>query len=46
MIDVKQLGTARFDECVAAGEAMELAQAVHYAHEQIEHTRLQLDDQP
>ena len=37
------LGEARFDECVAAGAAMELAEAVRYAHEQIEHTRRQLD---
>ena len=39
------LGDSKFDECVATGAAMELAEAVQYAHEQIEHTRLQLDDQ-
>jgi hypothetical protein len=38
------LGESRFDECVAAGTAMELAQAVPYAHRQIQITRLQLDD--
>jgi predicted ATPase len=40
------LSESRFDECVAAGAAMELAQAVQYAHQQIQHTRRQLDDQP
>ena len=40
------LGEPRFAECVAAGEAMELAQAVQYARGQIQHTRLRLDDQP
>ncbi len=37
------LGKARFDECVTTGAAMELAQAIQYAHQQIEHTRRQLD---
>ena len=32
------LGEPRFAECVAAGEAMELAQAVQYARGQIQHT--------
>jgi hypothetical protein len=40
------LGDSRFAECVAAGEAMELAQAVQYAHHQIQLTLGQLDDQP
>jgi hypothetical protein len=40
------LGEPRFAGCVAAGEAMELAQAVQYARGQIQHTRLRLDDQP
>jgi tetratricopeptide (TPR) repeat protein len=40
------LGESRFDECVTAGAAMELAQAVQYAHRQIQLTRLRLDDQP
>ncbi len=40
------LGEPQFAECVAAGEAMELAQVVQYARGQIQHTRLRLDDQP
>ncbi len=40
------LGEPRFAECVAAGEAMELARAVQYAGGQIQHARLRLEDQP
>jgi hypothetical protein len=39
-------GDSRFAECVATGEAMELAQAVQYAHHQIQLTLGHLDDQP
>ena len=40
------LGESRFDQCVTAGAAMELAQAVQYAQEQIRLTRRQLNGQP
>jgi hypothetical protein len=39
-----ELGQARFDELVAAGAAMEFGDAVRYAHDQIQLTRLQLDE--
>ena len=37
-----ELGEARFDECVAVGAAMELAEAVRYARRQIELVRREL----
>ena len=39
------LGASRFDECVAAGAAMELAQAVQYARAQIRLAQRELDRQ-
>lgn len=39
------LDESRFAECVATGEAMELAQAIRYARGQIQLTLRQLDDQ-
>jgi tetratricopeptide (TPR) repeat protein len=39
------LSQTRFDECVAAGAAMELSEAVQYARHHIQLTRRQLDDQ-
>ncbi len=38
------LGESRFDECVAAGEAMQLADAVRYARDQIQLTLDRLAD--
>jgi hypothetical protein len=37
------LGDAAFDQCVAAGSAMELAAAVRYARDQIQTARLLLE---
>jgi hypothetical protein len=40
------LGASRFDECVSAGAAMDLAEAVHYARAQIHLAQRELDRQP
>jgi predicted ATPase len=40
------LGASRFDECVAAGASMELAEAVQYARAQIQLAQRELDRQP
>ena len=37
------LGASRFDECVAAGASMELAEAVQYARAQIQLAQRDLD---
>jgi hypothetical protein len=39
------LGASRFDECVAAGTSMELAEAVQYARAQIQLAQRDLDRQ-
>jgi hypothetical protein len=39
------LGASRFDECVAAGASMELAEAVQYARAQIQIAQRDLDHQ-
>ncbi len=37
------LGDERFDECVAAGAAQSTADAVRYAHRQLQLTRREID---
>ena len=39
-----ELSDARFNECAAVGAAMELAEAVHYAHHQIQLVRRELTE--